>query len=56
MPQPTLLEAYNVPEVGDGYEHPSSPGRGRTPMSLIVKGQVNEVIGVLAGLESGAFI
>lgn len=30
--------------------------RGRTPMSLIVKGQLDEVIGVLAGLESGAFI
>ncbi len=30
--------------------------RGRTPMSLIVKGQLDDVIGVLAGLESGAFI
>lgn len=30
--------------------------RGRTPMSLIVKGQIDDVLGVLAGLESGAFI
>ncbi len=29
--------------------------RGRTPMSLITKGAVDEVIGVLAGLEAGAF-
>jgi uncharacterized protein (DUF2384 family) len=30
--------------------------RGRTPMSLVVQGQLDDVIGVLAGLESGAFI
>lgn len=30
--------------------------RGRTPMSLVLKGKVDEVIGVLAGLQSGAFI
>ena len=29
--------------------------RGRTPLSLIVKGQLDDVIGVLAGLASGAF-
>ena len=30
--------------------------RGRTPMSLVVQGQLDDVIGVLAGIESGAFI
>ena len=30
--------------------------RGRTPLSLIITGQIDDVIGVLAGLESGAFI
>jgi len=29
--------------------------RGRTPLSLIARGKVDDVIGVLAGLESGAF-
>lgn len=30
--------------------------RGRTPLSLIVRGQMDDVIGLLAGLESGSFI
>lgn len=30
--------------------------RGRTPLSLIVRGQMDGVIGLLAGLESGSFI
>ena len=30
--------------------------RGRTPISLLREGRVDEVIGVLAGLESGAYI
>jgi transcriptional regulator with XRE-family HTH domain len=29
--------------------------RGRTPISLIRRGRIDDVIGVLAGLESGAF-
>lgn len=29
--------------------------RGRTPMSLIRRGRIADVLGVLAGLESGAF-
>jgi DNA-binding transcriptional regulator YiaG len=28
---------------------------GRTPLSLLIRGDVDQVIGVLAGLESGAF-
>ena len=30
--------------------------RGQTPMSLISTGQVDDVIGVLASIESGAFM
>lgn len=29
--------------------------RGRTPMSLIVQGQIDDVIGALTGLEAGVF-
>lgn len=36
--------------------HDAAPSlRGRTPMSLIVQGQVGDVIGALTGLEAGAF-
>lgn len=30
--------------------------RGRAPLSLVAKGELDDVIGMLAGLESGAFI
>lgn len=30
--------------------------RGRTPFSLVISAQMDDVIGLLAGLESGAFI
>ena len=29
--------------------------RGRTPVSLLVEGEIDQVVSVLAGLESGAF-
>jgi uncharacterized protein (DUF2384 family) len=29
--------------------------RGRTPHSLVIRGDLDDVIGILAGLESGAF-
>ncbi len=36
--------------------HDAAPSlRGKTPMSLIVQGQIDDVLGVLAGLEAGAF-
>jgi transcriptional regulator with XRE-family HTH domain len=36
--------------------HDAGPSlRGRTPMSLLVQGQIDDVIGALTGLEAGAF-
>lgn len=43
-------------EAGSEWLHTPVPMlRGRTPMALIRAGDLHEVIGVLAGLEAGAF-
>lgn len=46
----------NSPAAQEWLHEPVPMLRGRTLLSLIVKGQIDDVIGVLAGLESGAFI
>jgi hypothetical protein len=52
-----LLETvFPDPEARVEWLHSSVPAiRGRTPISAIRRGQVDDVIGVLAGIESGAF-
>ncbi len=52
-----LLEAvFPDPEPASEWLHTPVPMlRGRTPMALIRAGNLQEVIGVLAGLEAGAF-
>jgi transcriptional regulator with XRE-family HTH domain len=52
-----LLETV-FPDSGARMEWLHSPVpllRGRTPMSFIRQGELKEVIGILAGLEAGAF-
>ena len=52
-----LLEiVFPDPESGAEWLHTPVPMlRGRPPMALIRAGDLQEVIGVLAGLEAGAF-
>jgi transcriptional regulator with XRE-family HTH domain len=52
-----LLETvFPDPEARLGWLHASVPFlRGRSPLSLIRRGRLADVIGVLAGIESGAF-
>lgn len=52
----TTVFANDVTAAQEWLHEPVPMLRGRTPMSLVVKGQLDDVIGVLAGLESGAFI
>lgn len=51
-----LLESVFADEgEAQSWLHSSVPMlRGRTPISLLAEGRVDEVVGVLAGLESGA--
>lgn len=52
-----LLETvFPDPEARIEWLHSSVPAiHGRTPLSLIRRGRLDDVIGVLAGIESGAF-
>jgi uncharacterized protein (DUF2384 family) len=51
-----LREVFPEPGARDLWLHsPSGLLRGRTPMSLLRRGQVSRVASVLATLESGAF-
>ena len=52
-----LLETvFPDPETSSEWLHAPVPMlRGRTPMALIRAGNLRDVIGVLAGLEAGAF-
>lgn len=52
----TTLFGDNATAAQEWLHEPVPMLRGRTPLSLIVRGQVDDVIGVLAGLESGAFL
>lgn len=52
----STLFGDNVAAAQEWLHEPVPMLRGRTPLSLIVKGQIDDVIGVLAGLESGAFL
>lgn len=51
-----LREVFPEPEAREQWLHsPSKLLRGRTPMSLLRRGQVARVASALATLESGAF-
>ena len=52
----TTIFGANATAAQEWLHEPVPMLRGRTPLSLIVQGQLDDVIGVLAGLESGAFI
>lgn len=54
-----LLTTVFGPDSPAGIEWMHEPLpvlRGRTPLSLVVEGHLDDVIGALAGLESGAFL
>jgi len=53
-----LLASLFGPDTTTAREwlHDTAPSlRGRTPLSLIMQGQIDDVLGALAGLEAGAF-
>lgn len=51
-----LRSTFRTVEAAQKWLHsPVSLLRDRTPISLLRKGRINEVIGVMAGLNSGAF-
>ena len=53
-----LLESvFREPNAAVEWLHGPVPAlRGRTPLSLLLRGELDEVVGVLANLESGAFL
>jgi len=52
-----LAAVFESPEEAEKWLHTSVRAfRGRTPLSVIREGQVQEVIGVLATIESGAYL
>jgi ribosome-binding protein aMBF1 (putative translation factor) len=52
-----LNEVFDSPEQADEWLHSSVRAfRGRTPLALIRAGKVQEVNGVLATIESGAYL
>lgn len=52
----TAIFGDGVAAAQEWLHEPVPMLRGRTPLSLVVQGQLDDVVGVLAGLESGAFI
>lgn len=52
-----LSSVFKEDDAAREWLHEPVPAlRGRTPFSLIVRGQMDDVIGLLAGFESGSFI
>jgi uncharacterized protein (DUF2384 family) len=52
-----LRAVFATPADADEWLHSSVPAfRGRTPISLIRRGQVEKVIDALATMESGAYL
>lgn len=49
-------ELFDTPaEAREWFYSPVPMLRGRTPVSLLVDGEIDQVLSVLAGLESGAY-
>ena len=52
-----LDELFKTPEAGQAWLHGAVPMlRGRRPIDLIRRGELDDVLSVLAGLYSGAFV
>lgn len=52
-----LDTVFDGPEAAQEWLHTPVPAfRGRTPHSLVRRGQLDKVMGTLAALESGAFV
>jgi hypothetical protein len=52
-----LDSCFRTPELGIAWLHHSVPAlRGRTPVSRLRAGDFDAVLGVLATMESGAFV
>lgn len=52
-----LRSTFKTTDAAQEWLHSPVPMlRGRTPISLLRKGEAGQVIGILAGLSSGAFI